>query len=300
VELRHLRYFVAVADELNFRRAAARLRISQPPLSQQIRRLEDELGVPLFRRTRRLVELTAGGRALLERARPLLEEVERLPALVARAARGETGVLTLGFVASSSYALLPAILRAFRDERPDVVVRLRELSSARQLAALASRSIDVGLLRPPVRAPAIETAPLLDEPFVVALPHDHRLARKQTIRVRELAGEPFVLFPPALGGGFSELVLQLCATAGFTPRVEQEADELQTIVNLVAAGVGVSLVPSALTELRRPDVTYRPLAGSRIRLELLVARRADDDSALTGRFVSIARAVAGTAGTARA
>jgi DNA-binding transcriptional LysR family regulator len=118
VELRHLRYFVAVADELNFRRAAARLRISQPPLSQQIRRLEDELGVPLFRRTRRLVELTAGGRALLERARPLLEEVERLPALVARAARGETGVLTLGFVASSSYALLPAILRAFRDERP--------------------------------------------------------------------------------------------------------------------------------------------------------------------------------------
>jgi DNA-binding transcriptional LysR family regulator len=298
MELRHLRYFVAVADELNFRRAAARLGISQPPLSQQIRRLEDELGVVLFRRTRRRVELTAAGRALLEESRPLLERFEQLPALVARAATGETGTLTLGFVASSSYAVLPAILHTFRAERPGVEVRLRELSSARQLAALASRSIDVGLLRPPVPDGTIATEPLVAEPFVAALPHDHPLTRKRAIRVRELAAEPFVLFPPALGGGFSELVLQLCAEGAFTPRVEQEADELQTIVNLVAAGVGVSLVPAALTELRRPGVSYRPLLGTRVRLELLVARRADDDSALTGRFASIARAVAGTAPSA--
>jgi LysR family transcriptional regulator, benzoate and cis,cis-muconate-responsive activator of ben and cat genes len=292
VELRHLRYFVAVADELNFRRAAARLRISQPPLSQQIRRLEDELGAPLFLRTRRRVELTDAGRALLEHARPLIEQVERLPAIVTGAARGETGTLILGFVASSSYALLPTLLRAFRAERPGVEVRLRELSSARQLSALASRSIDVGLLRPPVLDETIATVHLLAEPLVVALPQDHPLTRKPAIRVRELSAEPFVLFPAALGGGFAELVLRLCAGAGFTPRVEQEADELQTIVNLVAAGVGVSLVPSALIELKRPGISYRPLAGGRLSLQLLVAHRADDDSALTSRFVSIARAVA--------
>ena len=286
MDLRQLRYFVAVAEELHFRRAAARLCISQPPLSQQIRRLEAELDTPLFLRTRRRVELTAAGQFLLERCRPLLAEADRLPHLVRQAAKGEIGIITIGYIASTSYTLLPAALPEFRRARPDVQVELRELSTRRQLEALANQTISLGLLRPPVNDPDIRLTPLLSERLVAVLPDTHPLAACDQIPLSSLATEPFVLTPPQLSPGYSHDILRACSQAGFTPRAAQEADEIQTIVNLVAAGAGVSLVPESVSPFERRGATYRPLSGTTVKLELALAHRADNRSPLINQFTT--------------
>ena len=288
MELRHLRYFVAVAEELHFGRAAARLHIAQPPLSQQILRLERELGVELLRRNRRSVQLTDAGRLLLEHAKPLLAQADHLERLLRQAAAGEVGRLAVGFVGSASYETLPRILRAFRDRYPNVELRLEELTTVGQVAALLAGRIDVGLVRPPVGDESLELTPLVEERLVAALPDSHRLARRRRVPVAALADEAFVLVPRRLGTGLYDDVLGVCREAGFSPHVVQEANEMQTIVSLVSAGIGVSLVPESVETFSPPRVAYRPLSGPNASLEIALAHRRSDRSPLVESFREVA------------
>src|SRR5439155_5646467 len=288
MELRHLRYFVAVAEELHFGRAAARLHIAQPPLSQQILRLEAELGVELLRRNRRSVQLTDAGRLLLEQSRPLLAQADHLEQLLRQAGAGEVGRLAVGFVGSASYEALPRILREFRDRHPQVELRLDELTTAGQVAALNAGRIDVGLVRPPVGDSSLELTPLVEEQLVAALPDSHPLARRKRVRVAALAEEPFVLVPRRLGTGLYDDVLAVCREAGFSPHVVQEASEMQTIVSLVSAGIGVSLVPESVETFSPPRVAYRPLSGPNASLEIALAHRRSDRSPLVESFREVA------------
>jgi DNA-binding transcriptional LysR family regulator len=289
MELRHLRYFVAVAEELHFGRAARRLHIAQPPLSQQIRRLEAELGTELLRRNRRRVELTEPGRVLLEHARPLLADADGLVRLVRRAAGGEVGRLRVAFVGSATYRALPALVRAFRERLPDVDLVLSERTTTPQLAALRARQIDVGIVRPPVPGDDLLLEPLVSESLVAAVSDDHPLAAHARIAAADLAAEPFVLFPRAVGSGLYDDVAGVCRAAGFEPHVVQQADDMQTIVSLVAAGVGVSLVPASVTALQLPGVAYRELDGPNATLALVLATRRDEGSPLVARFRATAR-----------
>ena len=288
MELRHLRYFVAVAEELHFGRAAARLHIAQPPLSQQILRLERELGVELLRRNRRSVQLTDAGRLLLEHAKPLLAQADHLERLLRQAAAGEVGRLAVGFVGSASYETLPRILRAFRDRYPNVELRLEELTTVGQVAALLAGRIDVGLVRPPVGDESLELTPLVQERLVAALPDSHRLARRRRVPVAALADEAFVLVPRRLGTGLYDDFLGVCREAGFSPHVVQEANEMQTIVSLVSAGIGVSLVPESVETFSPPRVAYRPLSGPNASLEIALAHRRSDRSPLVESFREVA------------
>jgi DNA-binding transcriptional LysR family regulator len=289
VELRHLRYFVAVAEELHFGRAAERLGIRQPPLSQQIKVLEADLGVPLFERDSRRVRLTAAGEALYPAACDLLGAARRAELTTRRAGRGEVGELTLGFVGSAANELLPRAVRDFRRRYPEVTLRLRELTTMQQVHALRDGLLDIGLLRPPL--PETETAGLVVEPvgaerLVAVLPDDHRLARQRFVAAADLAEEPFVLFPRALGPGLHDFILGYCADAGFTPVVEQEAVQMQTIVALVAAGLGVSFVPSSVRHTSRPGAVFRSLRPETRVVHLALARRTDTTSQVVRNFVS--------------
>ena len=288
MELRHLRYFTAVAEELHFGRAAARLHIAQSPLSQQIRRLEAEFGVALFERNRRSVRLTDAGRLLLELAEPLLGQADRLERTMHDAAAGDAGTLTVGFVGSASYRTLPAIVRAFSHTHPLVVVRLEELTTSPQVEALETGRIDVGLVRPPVGGDALEVIPLVEERLVVALPDSHPLAELEIVPVRALADEPFVSFPRRIGAGLYDDIVAVCAAAGFSPEVVQEANEMQTIVSLVSAGIGVALVPESMQNFTLPHLAMRPLRGSSAILRLALAHRADSASPLVRAFVAAA------------
>jgi DNA-binding transcriptional LysR family regulator len=289
MELRHLRYFVAVAEELHFGRAARRLHIAQPPLSQQIRRLEAQLGTELLRRNRRRVELTEPGRLLLEGARPLLADADGLERLVRRAAGGEVGRLAVAYVGSATYRALPVLVRAFRERLPDVDLVLSERTTTPQVAALRARQVDAGIVRPPVADEGLLLEPLVAEALVAAVSDGHRLAAGARVAVAALADEPFVLFPRHVGTGLYDDVADVCRAAGFVPRVVQEAGDMQTIVSLVAAGVGVSLVPASVTALRLPGVAYRELDGPNATLALALATRRDDASPLVARFRAIAR-----------
>ncbi len=284
MELRHLRYFTAVAEELHFGRAAARLHIAQSPLSQQIRRLERELGVSLFERSRRSVRLTDAGRLLQEHAAPLLAQADRLEATMRDAAAGRTGALTVGFVGSATYTTLPAVVRAHRLAYPEVEVRLVEMTTGPQVDALIAGQIDVGFVRPPVRSDAIAVTPLVEERLLVALPDSHPLVKRRAVDVQALATEPFVSFPRQIGSGLYDEILAVCTAAGFSPIVVQEANEMQTIVSLVSAGIGVALVPESMQAFGRPHVVFRELRGSAVTLRLALAHRAGDDGPLVRQF----------------
>src|SRR5574340_256525 len=245
MELRHLRYFVAVAEELHFGRAAARLGTAQPPLSQQIRQLEGELGVELLARTRRRVELTEAGRVFLDEARGILQRVTQATSAARRAARGETGSLAIGVVASATYGLLPRVVRAFRERHPDVALTMSVMSTGAQVAALRAGQLQLAVARPPFGDETLVAEPLHEEPVVAAIPSGHRLSAKRSLPLRALAGEPFVLFPRDRRPGWYDFVLGLCREAGFEPVVGQDAPELATALALVAAGDGVTLVPAS-------------------------------------------------------
>lgn len=292
MELRHLRYFLAVADELHFGRAAARLHISQPPLSQQIRQLEEELGFELFQRTRRRVRLTDAGRVFGEEARALLERLGRATAAARRVARGETGSLDVGFVASATYAILPRLYRRFRERHPGVSLTLSEMSTAEQVEALREGRIQVGLARSPVGDETLAAEPLRDEPLALALPSRHRLAARRSLALASAADEPFVLFPRQPRPGWVDVVQAACRGAGFRPIVAQEVLELSTAVTLVAAGVGVALVPESAQALRVAGVAYRPLRSPAPTTRLVALHRADDRRPVVERFLAVAREVA--------
>jgi DNA-binding transcriptional LysR family regulator len=250
MELRQLRYFVAVAEELHFRRAAARLHISQPPLSQQIAALEAELGCRLLERTRRKVELTPAGAAFLDQVRALLSELESAADTARSIDAGQVGVLRLSFVGSALLSALPALVQRFRAERPRVELQLRERSTVEQLRALRTGTIDVGLVRLPLADAAdLEVRRVVREATIAAVPETHPLARLRRIPLRRLAGEPLVLFPREQAPGFHDLLVDRMRTTGLSPRVAQYAPEMLTIIGLVAAGIGVSPVPESMREL---------------------------------------------------
>jgi len=295
-DLRQLRHFIAVAERLHFGRAAAALHISQPPLSRSVRDLEARLGVTLLARTRRKVELTPEGARFLEDARRLLAQFEHAVLEVGRMAAGG-GRLRLGFVSLADYGVLPRLLKAYKAARPGVALALREMLSPDQAAALAAGELDFGLLLPPVVPPSagadLEHIVIQRERFLAALPARHRLARRRgRVAMRELADEAFVMVPREIAPGLYDLIAELAARAGVTPRVAQEAIQMQTVVSLVSSGMGVAIVPSSVANLGRRGVAYREIADAHPRLDLWLAWRSGSLSAAAREFVQHARRIA--------
>jgi DNA-binding transcriptional LysR family regulator len=293
IELRLFWYFVAVAEELSFSRAAKRVSIAQPPLSQQIQRLERIVGAPLFHRDGRRVSLTEAGEALLPAARRILDDAAEATAMVRRIGRGEAGVLTIGFTPSTLFSPLPAAVRRFRELHPGVLIQLRQMIPLDHVEWLRSSRVDVALVREPAEAPGILTVPVLRERWVAAVPRHHPFAARTSVRLDSLREEPFVLFPEEISPGLYRQVMELCASAGFEPRVVQEADEWQTILSLVEAGMGVSLIPESLTAQRSDALAFPQLEGGEVRTVTAACARAGGRSpaaeAFLGVLVSIAR-----------
>jgi DNA-binding transcriptional LysR family regulator len=290
VELRHLRYFIAVAEERHFGRAAERLHIAQPPLSQQIRRFEAELGEPLFYRTTRSVELAPAGEALLERAPAILAAFDAAVEDARRAALGEYGRLAIGFTGSSTYAMLPSLAAALRRELPGVVLDLRgELLTPAQVAQLRDGTLDLGLLRPPVHDRSLNTEDLHSEPLIAVLPQSHRLASCDALPLEQLKDEPFVTYPSHFRSVTHDAVEDACAAHGFKPIAAHEVAETATLVSFVAAGLGVSLVPASVQNMTVRGAVYRPLAHDATQVELAAAWRSDDDRPVLARALEIIR-----------
>jgi len=272
MELRHLRYFVAVAEEQHFGRAAQRLHIAQPPLSQQIRRLETELGVRLLTRTTRRVELTAAGERYLVRARGVLAAIEAAGVEAQQVSVGEVGRAAIGFVGSATYEVLPTLARALRRDLPGITLDLRgEMLTPDQESALLDESLDLGFLRPPVRDPRLEVRILRSEPLIAVLAEHHPLARASSVALADLRAEPFIGYPAHRRSTVHEAVLDACSEAGFAPVALQEVAETSTLVAFVAAGLGVALVPESVRHLHITGAVYRPLTGTARRVELAAA-----------------------------
>jgi DNA-binding transcriptional LysR family regulator len=264
MELRHLRYFVAVAEELHFRRAAIRLNISQPPLSQQIQQMEEELGVILFERTNRRVELSGAGRLFLPEARATLEQADRARRIAMKAGAGELGELRLSMFPSAP--LMPRIsagIRDYRESFPEVTLLLHEMESRDQIAALTERRVDIAIVRNaalPAEAGDVGVQLVATDRLVVAMRTGHPLLRRRgAIALRALSGEPFVFYGPKMGDTIPQLVRNLCRHAGFEPEISQLANANSTMIGLVAAGLGIAIIPSALARLAPPDIAIRPL-----------------------------------------
>ncbi|QYJ03064.1 LysR family transcriptional regulator [Nocardioides panacisoli] len=287
MELRHLRYFRAVAEEKHFGRAAERLHMAQPPLSQQIRQLEDELGVRLLDRTTRRVELTAAGRAYLDRVRVVLGEVEAAGDEARRIASGVEGRLVIGCVGSATYSLLPALVVALRREFPllDVAVR-GEMLVPDQVAELMAHRLDVALLRPPVEELGVRLTTLRRDGLIVLLPDTHPLASRRRLRVEDLRGQDMVVHA-SRRSVMHGAVVSLCREAGFEPHVRHEVEETSTLVTFVAAGLGIAVVPEPVAALGVDGVTHRPLASPSAYVDLAAAVRAEDDRPAPARALQV-------------
>lgn len=294
MELKRLRYFVVVAEELNFSRAAERLRMAQPPLSAQIKQLEGNLGVKLFDRTSRGVRLTEAGRLLLEEARRIFVQLDQTVDMVRRVGDGRIGRLRLGFVPSAAHSVLPTMLREFRERFPDVELFLQEMDPDEEVQRLYDKRIDVGFLYLPVNEAALDVKPILREPLVVALPEAHPLAAKPQVAMHELADEPFILPPQHREPGCHAQIMEACRRAGFLPKATQKDVWLmQTIVGLVAGGIGVALVPASLRNLRRTGVAYKEIKDPSLMVEMGVVWRRDDASAVLRAFLKLAEEISG-------
>ncbi|MEV5885302.1 LysR family transcriptional regulator [Streptomyces sp. NPDC052020] len=286
--LAQLHAFAVLAEELHFGHAAARLGIAQPPLSQQIRRLEEKVGHALFSRGPGRVTLTPAGRELLPAARQVLTGLADGLAAARAVGSGEAGHLRIGFAASLALTVLPGLLRAFRDRYPQVRLGIHEMTTAPQLAALHDGTIDIGLLRePPADAPRLAFATVLREPFVAVLPSAHPLAARRTVPLTGLADSPFVLLPREVGPRLHDQITGLCATAGFTPRVVQRAVEWQTVCALVEAGLGVSLAPASIRRIRLRGVAFRGIEPGTARTRVAVAWRRNDRSPLVANLLAM-------------
>ncbi|QHG85294.1 LysR family transcriptional regulator (plasmid) [Rhodococcus rhodochrous] len=290
MELRHMRYFSAVVEEGSFTRAAERLSMAQSPLSHQIRALERELGVQLLERTTRSITMTAAGRVFYDRCVALLDDAEDAMESARKADRGEMGALSLGFTGSATYDLMPNLVRAYRERNPLVELTLRsEMLTPVQVDALLDGTLSVGLLRPPVKSPGIIVELLRHEPLLVALPVQHPRAIATAIDLRDLATEPFIGYcdPSTM----HDTLIAACEQVGFVPSVRQQVAETSTLVALVAAGLGVALVPESVRHLRMNGVTYRPLRTPTVTAPLALAYREDTIGPLIRRYLDTARTV---------
>jgi DNA-binding transcriptional LysR family regulator len=288
IELRHLRYFLAVAETLHFSKAAQRIGIAQPPLSQQIKRLEQILGHRLFDRTTRGVKLTLAGQLLAERARTTIEKIHDDLAQVRRLGRGEEGTLTVGFSGSVMFTSLPAAIESFRRRYPKVELRLRELATSAQIGALLEGILDLAFLRDGDATEGIEMSTLLREPYIAVLPRTHSLVRKRSLRVRDLQGEPFVLFARRMGPLAFDRTIACCERNGFHPRIVQDAPQWPTVVRLVGAGLGVSLAPACVGAVAIPGAVYRAV-GKTCETTIDLGIKAGSVKMLAKNFIDIAR-----------
>jgi DNA-binding transcriptional LysR family regulator len=295
MELRHLRYFVVVAEERHFTRAAERLGIGQPPLSLQIQRLEREIGAQLFRRLSRGVELTEAGMLLLDNARQILALVERTRTDVQRLSRGEIGHLRMGFAGATYFQpLVPALIREYRGRHPDVVLSPEQSNTPSLVEGLQQGRIDVAFIRPPIMsADEVEVELLVREDMVVALPHTHPLAQSgASVSLSALAAETFILFPRMIGAGLYDAITHACQRAGFIPRLGQEAPQITSIVPMVGAGFGISIVPRSTSQIQTDEVVYLPIAGEAPKAPISLAWRRHDPSPVVRSFLAVARQMA--------
>ena len=293
MDLRQLRYFVAVAEERHFGRAAQRLHMSQPPLSMQIKALERELGIELLERTSRRVALTDAGRAFLERAKTILGAVEEAREVARGAEQGTRGRLEVGFISSATLSLLPPSIRLFRERFGGVELELKELTSAQQIDALYEGGIRVGLVRLPLRAPGIRFEPVLEERLVIALPSGHALEGLDRVSLETIADLPLIFFTRQLIPGFHAQIVELFQRVGAFPKVAQHAVHLQTIVGLVASGIGIAILPSSAERVSREGVVYRALDVPDTTSWMGLAWVEGDESKLVRNFVRTVREVAG-------
>jgi DNA-binding transcriptional LysR family regulator len=291
MELRHLRYFVCVAEELHFTRAAARLGISQPPLTMQIAALEAEMGVSLFIRSKRRVELTDAGRVFLVESRAILERAGTAVAAARRAESGEIGELRIGFTPASAITIQFGVwIRSYRNRFPAVQLKLSEMTSADQIVAIREKRLDAGFVREipsEETSPSVLLSPVLKQRFLVVVAKEHNLASRSSVGLKELADEPFVFFPADRGTGLRGQILALCASARFTPRVIQEVVEVSAIAGLVAAGLGISILPDVVEAIRLPGLIYLPINSRNAITTLFLARHADRCSAVIRQFVEV-------------
>jgi DNA-binding transcriptional LysR family regulator len=290
IELRHLRYFVMVAEELHFGRAAERLHLSQPPLSQQIKRLEELLGYPLFVRTSRSVSLTAAGDAFLERAQRTLRIMQRDVDETRSIGRGEVGSLHLGFVGSGMLTTLPSVFRAYSKAYPSVRMHLYESFTARVTEGMLNGTLDAGILRDGDPSDKLDITKIFSEPFVAVLPATHPRARQKSISVASLRGDPFVYYPPTAGNRAYEKPLQLCEEHGFRPRIAQEAQHWLTILQLIGAGLGVTIAPACVRRIALPEVVCLPLRDAKITSDIELACLKGESRPIVARFRQIALA----------
>lgn len=288
IDLRLLRQFVAVAEELHFHRAAARLHMSQPPLTAAIRRLEDALGSELIVRGNRTLGLTAAGQTLLVEARATLQQAEQALQRTRAAAAGHCGSLRVGYVGSALYGRLPGLIRHFRQQYPQVQLHLHEATSRQQQQWLREQRIDVGVLIPPIPAAELLLHDFDHDRLAIALPRAHALADAAQVSVAMLADEPFVSWPAGEGTGFHAQVLGLCIAAGFTPHVVQEAQGMHAVLSLVAVEAGVAIVPASMASFRPEEIVYRELEGDAARFALQFCVRPQQPSPVLGNFLQAA------------
>lgn len=297
-ELSQLRCFVAVAEELHFGRAAARLNMTQPPLSRQIQILERVLDVVLLERSNRTVKLTPAGQSFLAEARRLLKLAESAALLAKRVANGKAGSINIGFTATSAYSYVPRLVAACRRELPDVEVALKEMVSGDQLKRLDSGEIDIGLLRPPIPRRGLSAFRVMAEPLIAAVPAGHALARGESVALADLAGEPFIMYAPYEARYFHDLLVELFSRAGLVPNYVQHLAQIHSMLAMVHSGVGVALVPETAVNLHFSGVALRPLDLPRHRpAELFFVSRDDNDNPLVPIVTALAREIAETSET---
>jgi DNA-binding transcriptional LysR family regulator len=292
MELRHLTYFIAVAEEMHFGRAAKRLNISQPPLSQQIMQLEAEIGVRLFNRTNRRVEITPAGMVFLAEARRVMTMSEEAVRRAILADKGEIGLLAMGFIGSANYSVLPQVVREFRRRFQNVQLSLTEMSTSDQLEALLDGTIQVGFLRPPqgIKEKGLTVEPVFREPLMVVLPRNHPLKREMSLTLRQLAKDSFIMIPRQIGPGFFDHLIVLCQKEGFSPNIVLEASQYHTVIGLVAAGLGIAVVPASMQRSRFEGVVFRALSGGTETI-LDMAWVTGNQSLILQNFIHVARKV---------
>ncbi|HYQ24633.1 LysR family transcriptional regulator [Stenotrophomonas sp.] len=287
IDLRLLRQFVAVAEELHFHRAAARLHMSQPPLTAAMRRLEEDIGTRLIARGNRTLGLTAAGQTLLVEARATLQQAEQALRRTREAAAGQTGSLRVGYVGSALYGRLPGLIRRFRQAFPQVQLHLQEATSRQQQQWLREERIDLGVLIPPIPSADLTLQRFDHDRLAIALPRTHALAQQQ-VTVAMLADEAFVSWPAGEGIGFHAQVLGVCTAAGFTPRVVQEAQGMHAVLSLVAVDAGVAIVPASMASFRPEEVVYRLIDGAEAGFQLQFCTRPETAGPVLQHFMAMA------------
>lgn len=288
MELKHLHSFVAVAEQLSFIRAANRLHLSQPALSSQIHSLEEELGVQLLFRNRRIVQLTDAGKVFLSEAYAVLQRADEAAERARKAAKGQLGKLSIGFVSSAALEIVPDIVVAFRKKCPEVILDLRNIRTTDQIEGLLNKSIDIGFVRMPLEHDQLKTTVIHREPFVVIFPGEHPLAHIKQVKLSKLRNERFVLYGRRWAPGFFDHLMQMCNTAGFSPDIVQETGEMYTAISLVGAGAGIAILPKSVVLAQSCKVVVRPLPYSVGDSEIAIAVARDNRSSLVESLVSLA------------